>query len=99
MGEASRQARANAAFVSLADTLTTDFDVVDLLHTLVDRCTEILDTTAGGLMLIDGNGDLQLMTSTSEAADLVEVMQIAADQGPCIDWLRTETAVSVANIQ
>jgi GAF domain-containing protein len=99
MDEASREARVNAAFVSVADTLTTDFDVVDLLHTLVEQCTEILDTTAGGLMLTDGNGDLQLMTSTSEAADLVEVMQIAAAEGPCIDCFRTGTAVSVANIQ
>jgi GAF domain-containing protein len=99
MDETSREARVNAAFVSVADTLTTDFDVVDLLHTLVEQCTEILDTTAGGLMLTDGNGDLQLMTSTTEAADLVEVMQIAAAEGPCIDCFRTGTAVSVANIQ
>ena len=71
MDGTSREARVNTAFVAVADTLTTDFDVVDLLHTLVEQCTEILDTDAGGLMLVDGDGQLQLMTSTSEGADLV----------------------------
>lgn len=40
--------RINTAFVTVADTLTTDFDVVDLLHALVEQCTETLDTDAGG---------------------------------------------------
>src|SRR6202044_3259781 len=86
-------------FVAAADTLTSDFDVVDLLHTLVEHCTRIVDTTAGGLMLADGDGQLQLMTSTSEAADLVEVMQIAAAEGPCIESFTTGSAVSVPDIE
>lgn len=99
MNEPSRETRINTAFVAVADTLTTDFDVIDLLHTLVEQCTSILDTDAGGLMLVDGDGHLQLMTSTSEGADLVEVMQLAADSGPCIDCFTTGTAVSVPDIQ
>jgi GAF domain-containing protein len=99
MDETTRETRINAAFVAVADTLTTDFDVVDLLHTLVNQCVELLGTTAGGLMLVDGDGQLQLMTSTSEGADLVELMQINAAAGPCIDSFRTGKAVSVPNIQ
>jgi GAF domain-containing protein len=99
MDGTSREARVNTAFVAVADTLTTDFDVVDLLHTLVEQCTEILDTDAGGLMLVDGDGQLQLMTSTSEGADLVEIMQIDAASGPCIECFTTGTAISVPDIQ
>jgi GAF domain-containing protein len=95
----ARETQINNTFVAVADTLTSDFDVVDLLHTLVQQCTEILDTTAGGLMLVDGEGQLQLMTSTSEAADFVEVMQLTAADGPCIECFRTGTAVSVADIE
>jgi len=94
----TRETHINNAFVAVADTLTTDFDVVELLHTLVEQCTQIVDTTAGGLMLVDGGGRLQLMTSTSEGADLVEVMQIAASAGPCIECFKTGTAVSVPSI-
>jgi GAF domain-containing protein len=99
MDEASRETRINTAFVTVADTLTTDFDVVDLLHALVEQCTEILDTDAGSLMLLNSNGQLQLMTSTSEGADFVEVMQLNADSGPCIDCFSTGAAISVPNIQ
>jgi GAF domain-containing protein len=99
MSTLSREARLNAAFVSVADTLTADYDVVDLLHTLVTECTDILDAQAGGLMLADSTGQLQVVASTSESADLVEVMQLAAGAGPCVDCFTTGHAVSVPDIQ
>ncbi|WP_033107428.1 GAF and ANTAR domain-containing protein [Microbacterium profundi] len=98
MDGTSRETQINNAFVTVADTLTSDYDMVDLLHTLVQQCTEILQMEAGGLMLVDGADELQLMTSTSEAAELVEVMQLAAAAGPCIDCFRTGASVSVKNI-
>ena len=99
MDDTSREARITAAFVTVADTLTTDYDVVELLHTLVHECAALLGTQEGGLMLVDGTGQLQLMTSTSEAADIVELMQLAAAQGPCIDCFHTGAAVSVSDIK
>ncbi len=98
MDATSRETQISEAFVTLTDTLTTDFDVVDLLHTLVEECTKILDTDQGGLMLVDSSGELQLMTSTSEEADFVEVMQLNASSGPCIECFTTGKAVSVADI-
>ena len=96
---AARERRISAAFVAVADTLTTDFDMVDLLHGLVEECTQILHTESGGLMLLDTNGELQLMTSTSEEAAFVEVMQLNASAGPCIECFSTGTAVSVPDIR
>lgn len=93
-----RETRITSAFVSVASILTTDFDAVELLHTLVTDCVEILDMEAGGLLLVDGAGELQLMTSTSEAAEFVEVMQLAADSGPCIECYNNGVAVSVSDI-
>lgn len=98
MDATSREARINSAFVLVADTLTTDYDMVDLLHTLVQECVGILTVEAGGLMLVDGNGELQLMTSTSEGADFVEIMQLNAAEGPCIDCFKSGVAVSVPDI-
>jgi GAF domain-containing protein len=99
MDGALREARISAAFVAVADTLVKDFDAVDLLHTLVSDCVDILGFKAGGLLLVDGAGDLQLMTSTSEAAEFVEVMQLAADSGPCIECFTSGVAVSVSDIE
>ncbi|PKQ25877.1 MAG: transcriptional regulator [Actinobacteria bacterium HGW-Actinobacteria-4] len=93
-----RETRISAAFVAVADILTTDFDAVELLHTLVNDCVEILEMNAGGLMLADSTGELHLMTSTSEAAEFVEVMQMAASSGPCIDCFNTGRAVAVSDI-
>ena len=39
----SREARINQAFVTLADTLIAEYDVVDLLHTLLGECLELVD--------------------------------------------------------
>jgi GAF domain-containing protein len=99
MSETSREMRLSAAFVMLADTLTADYDVIDLLHTLVGECTDIVDAQAGGMMLVGGaGGGLELMASTSESADLVEVMQLAAGAGPCVDCFLSGQAVSVPDI-
>ena len=95
----TRERKLSAAFVKLADTLVTEFDVVDLLHWLVEQCTEILDTQAGGLMLADPTGQLQLVASTSEEAELVEIFQLAAGEGPCLDCFRTGTPVTVGNVE
>jgi GAF domain-containing protein len=98
MSRESREEQLNLAFVRVADTLTADFDIIDLLHTLLDECTIILDVQAGGLMLADGSGDLQLMASTSESADFVEMMQLYAGAGPCVDCFTSGTAVSVVDV-
>lgn len=98
MGNATRESRLSAAFVMVADTLTDDYDVVELLHTLVSECTQIVNTNAGGLMLLDAHGDLQVVASTAESAELVEVLQLAAGVGPCLDCFATGQQVSVPDI-
>jgi GAF domain-containing protein len=99
MTAVSREARLNAAFVKLADTLTDDYDVVDLLHSLVAESTAIFDTHAGGLMLAGIDGKLKLVASTGEKADLVEMMQLDTGKGPCMDCFLSGEPVGVADIE
>lgn len=99
MGDVSREARLNAAFVMLADTLVDDYDVVGLLDTLVHECTGVLGVQAGGILLANPQGALELVASTSERADLVEIMQLAAGAGPCIDCFTTGAAVVIDDIE
>jgi GAF domain-containing protein len=85
-------------FARLADTLTAGFDVLDLLQTLVEACGSLLDTDAAGILLADETGQLELAASTSEASRLVEVMQLSADAGPCVDSFRSGQVVSIPEI-
>jgi GAF domain-containing protein len=78
-------------FVELADTLVEEFDPVDFLQMLVDRCVELLGVDEAALMLADQRGDLQLVASTAERAQDVEQFQLDVREGPCLDCFTTGT--------
>lgn len=99
MSEISRERRVADAFVTVADTLIADFDIIDLLHTLVTECVDLLDVDAGGLLLADEAGELQLVASTSEQAQFVEVIQLSAGAGPCVDSFRQGIAITVPDME
>jgi GAF domain-containing protein len=75
--------------VELADTLVDDFDVVELLTLLTDRCIDVLDVAAAGLMLAGAGGDLRVMASSSEAMRLLELFELQNQEGPCLDCFRS----------
>jgi hypothetical protein len=76
-------------FVELADTLVDDFDVVDLLTLLADRCVDVLDVAAAGLMLASPAGALQVIASSSDAMRVLELLEEQAEEGPCPDCFRS----------
>ena len=76
-------------FVELADTLVDDFDLLEFLSMLVERCVELLDVAAAGVVLTDNKGGLRMAAASSEQARLVELFAVQADDGPCLDCVRT----------
>jgi GAF domain-containing protein len=84
-----REAVLAKTFVELADTLVADFDVVELLTLLADRCVDVLHVGAAGLMLVGPDGALRVMASSSEAMRVLELFEIQAREGPCVDCFRT----------
>jgi GAF domain-containing protein len=99
MSETPRETRVLHAVVSLVDSLLDDFDVVDLLTGLTQRCAELLDIEAAGILLADPLHRLRLLAATSEQAHELELFQLQADQGPCMDCYATGQAVSVADLK
>jgi transcriptional regulator with GAF, ATPase, and Fis domain len=86
------------AFVELADTLVAGYDLMEFLQTLTDRCVDLLEVDAAGLLLADGRGALRLLAASTEQARVVELFQIQNDEGPCLDCYRTGVAVSVPDL-
>src|SRR5438270_5110289 len=85
-----RQALLVRTLVELADTLVDDFDVVELLTRLADRCVEVLDVAAAGLMLASpGGGNLRVVASSSDAMRMLELFELQAEEGPCPDCYRS----------
>jgi GAF domain-containing protein len=80
-----REALLAQTLVELADTLVDDFDVVELLTLLTDRCVEMLDIGAAGLMLVATEGDLRVMASSSETMRVLELFELQAREGPCLE--------------
>jgi transcriptional regulator with GAF, ATPase, and Fis domain len=73
------------AFVRLADTLVSDFDIVELLYGLAVDSVEILSAEAAGVMLADRRGKLRLIASTEERMRLLELFELQGEEGPCLD--------------
>ena len=89
----SRESLLAKTMVELADTLVDNFDVVDLLTTLSQRCVEVLDVAAAGIMLVSPAGDLRAMTWSNEAMRIVELFEQQAEEGPCLDCYRSGEAI------
>ena len=70
--------------VESADTLVDEFDGVELLTLLADRCVEVLGVAAG-LMLIDPEAGLRVAASSSEEMRLVELFELPTQEGPVTD--------------
>lgn len=98
MPNGDREARVLAAVVALVDSLLHDFDVIDLLTELAERCTTLLDVSSAGLLLADPRGQLHLMAATSERTEEIELFQLQADEGPCLDCYASGDPVSIADL-
>jgi GAF domain-containing protein len=93
----SREHRLSEVFITLADSLTADFNATDLLHFLADVSVELLDIDSAGIMLDDLRGHLQLAASSSDLIYQLERIELERGQGPCLDCFSSgEPVVNVS---
>ncbi|MYW90416.1 GAF and ANTAR domain-containing protein [Amycolatopsis rubida] len=86
-------------FVTLADTLVVDFDVLDFLALLAERSVEHLAVDAAGVILSDQRGGWRPAAGSSERADLLELFTAQTREGPCFDCVATGKPVTCADLR
>lgn len=89
----ARQQDLLAAFIEFADTLVDEYDVVEFLHRLAERCVALTSATETGIMLADRDGILRYIASSSERMRLIELYELQYEEGPCVDAFRDGAAV------
>jgi hypothetical protein len=92
-------ADAMRSIAEMADTLVDDYDVVDVLTGLADRCVSLLGVTAAGVMLASPAGRLGLVASSSETMRLLELFELQTQEGPCLDAFRTGERVEHQDLE
>jgi GAF domain-containing protein len=97
MSTVSRE-RLAEVFVEIADTLVEDFDLIEFLHLVTVRTSELVDVDAVGLLLVDHHGQLQVMAASNEQTKLLELFQVQTREGPCLDAYRTQEPVVNADL-
>ncbi len=85
----SREQDLLAALIEFADTFVADYDVVEFLHRLAERCIELIDVSEAGIMLADRDGSLHYVASSSELMRLIELVELQHEEGPCLDAFRS----------
>src|SRR3954469_6439474 len=93
-----REELVSRAFVTLADTLIDEYDVIDLLDRLAGFCVQLLPADAAGIVLGDARRELRVVAASDEAAHVMELLQLQSDEGPCLDCFQSAPPVSVADL-
>ena len=91
------------AFVGLADTLVSDYDAVDLGQRLIDAAMEILPISAAGILLASpppppSPPELRVFATSSEHTRLLELLQLEANAGPCLQAYHSGLPVLVKDL-
>lgn len=89
MPEESREEGLAAAFVDLADTLVSDFDVEQHARRLALHCAELVDVSAAGVVLAADGGAALTASASDERVHALESAEVEWGEGPAVDCCRT----------
>lgn len=94
----SREQMLAETFVEMADTLVDDFDVIELLGSLVARCVRLFDAAACGVLLVDTDGRLRVVAASSEQVRLLQLFELQNEEGPSLEAVHTGRPVVGADL-
>jgi hypothetical protein len=84
----------STTLLDLIRWVVADFDPLEALDLVSDNCVKVLPAMAGGILLIDHSGELQLAGSSDHSAEVLELFQLDSGHGPCERCCQTGSLVS-----
>ncbi|MFE6483802.1 GAF and ANTAR domain-containing protein [Streptomyces sp. NPDC057757] len=84
-----REQQLTDVFLDIADSLVSDFDILDFLQQFTTHCAGLLDVATAGVLLGDERGRLQLLAASDENTRMLEVFASEHEQSPCVDCFRS----------
>src|SRR5436190_4469165 len=94
----TREADVVRSLVEMADTFVDDYDIVDLLTGLTDRCVDLLGVSAAGVMLASPEGSLGLVARPARRCACWSCSSSRPSEGPCLDAFHTGERVAHENL-
>lgn len=85
------------AFVELSSSLVERDDVSAFAARLLRRCLTLMRADAGGIML-QHDGQLQVLATSDDSTALLEILQLQSGQGPCLEAFATGEDVVVERL-
>jgi len=87
------------ALAAAAAALVVDHDTVGTLSRLCADCAEVAGATTVGILLAGPMGQLEVMAASSHKAEELDLYELQAGQGPCIDAYHSGASVSCSSAQ
>lgn len=85
------------ALQALADatgSVNSEQDAHDTLAQLMIDCRDLLPAAGAGVLVVAQPGVMDLLASTSHRASELELFQIQAENGPCVDCIATGEVIT-----
>lgn len=82
-----------------AKTLVREYDIDEVLGDLAGELRSILDVAGAGVMLVDDDDNLRLVSSSDGKLKYLEDLQIELNEGPCLQAYRTGERVFAADLR
>ena len=88
MNPSDTAANPSAAFTTAVASLVSSDDAIGVITRLLLDATQAVAADGAGLVIASARGDLELLTAVSHRAEELELFQLQADAGPCVDAVR-----------
>lgn len=83
------------ALAGSSAALVQDYDLAGAMVRVLVEATETLRAEAGGLLVRNADGDLELLSATSHGAAELEAYQALSGKGPCVECMVEQVAIGL----